>query len=519
MLPKRWIHTLALAAAIGVAVLFFVNVASWVVADSLCCADDAFFAVVAKNLAFGRGYLASYPDPVLPEGRAGRFDPGVTLGPTMILPAGAAIKLLGNEYWVPGAVTLGLIIGLLAYVIWEFARRVGSQLATAVFVLVLLWLLNVSTAGHHFAHWYAFLGEIPATLLVVLGFMRITRMGAAPRDLAIGGALFSLAVLTKTITAIMIPVAAMGLWWATNPRWASRFRPSRLVVTRLLIFGIGVLIPLLAFEIYQLIDLGPEAYLTIKRAELGFISGHGGSGIGTLLSDRAWREMAHTITNNWGTLTRYFKGTLFASLTLSGALAASVLATRCRNELGRFAFLLIAAFWLHFLWWLVLSNTGWIRHLLPALLLLCTAVATLVATPATRVGRGLLFVVVMAGFAARGLELPRNFSPTPWFNPSPRVEAMLMARDVLASKQQDYPLIADWWASAADMEYLLEGTSNFVHINHMWTTGNQCAVLYRDARMMNFSPEAAKRFDKAIANWGKTTLLDRPPYSIILCCR
>jgi hypothetical protein len=519
MLPKRWIHTLALAAAIGVAVLFFVNVASWVVANSLCCADDAFFAVVAKNLAFGRGYLASYPDPVLPEGMAVRFDPGITLGPTMILPAGAAIRLLGNEYWVPGAVTLGLIIGLLAYVIWEFARRVGSQLATATFVLVLLWLLNVSTAGDHFAHWYAFLGEIPATLLLVLGFMRITRMGAAPRDLAIGGALFSLAVLTKTITAITIPVAVMGVWWATSPRWASRFRPSRFVVTRLLILGTGVLIPLLAFEIYKLIDLGPEAYLTITRAEVSFISGHGGSGVGAVLSDRIWREMTHTITNNWVTFTRYFEGPLFASLTLSGALAASVLAIRCRNELGRFAFLLIVAFWLYFLWWLVLSNTGWIRHLLPALLLLCTAVATLVATLDTRVGRGLLLVAIMAGFAARALELPRNVSPTPWFNPSLRVQAMLMARDLLASKQQDYPLIADWWATAVDMEYLLDGTSNFLHINQMWTTGKQCVLLYRHAWMINFSAEAAKRFDNAIANWGKTTLFERPPYSIILCCR
>jgi hypothetical protein len=57
--------------------------------------DDAFFAVVAKNVASGVGYASSYHE-VKP------YDEEISTGPSVILPTALLARAFGNKLWVPG---------------------------------------------------------------------------------------------------------------------------------------------------------------------------------------------------------------------------------------------------------------------------------------------------------------------------------------------------------------------------------------------------------------------------------
>ena len=73
--------------------------------------DDAFIATAAKNLAMGAGYSSSYHG-------IDRFDPEISTGPVIVLPTALLIRLLGNEYWVPGlAITLLIWATLLLLIV------------------------------------------------------------------------------------------------------------------------------------------------------------------------------------------------------------------------------------------------------------------------------------------------------------------------------------------------------------------------------------------------------------------
>jgi hypothetical protein len=62
--------------------------------------DDSYNASVAKNLSLGRGFITSYEtvNPVR------RFNPEITTGPVMLVPAALLMKSFGNTHWVPKAV-------------------------------------------------------------------------------------------------------------------------------------------------------------------------------------------------------------------------------------------------------------------------------------------------------------------------------------------------------------------------------------------------------------------------------
>jgi hypothetical protein len=62
----------------------------------LCCADDAWFAIIAKSLASGLGYATTFgasgeiAHPIL-------FNPSTGTGPTLIVPCAIAFKIFGKN--------------------------------------------------------------------------------------------------------------------------------------------------------------------------------------------------------------------------------------------------------------------------------------------------------------------------------------------------------------------------------------------------------------------------------------
>lgn len=60
-------------------------------------ADDAYFASIAKNVAFGVGYGTTATGQGFKP-----FDPEIGTGPTVILPVALAIMIFGNKWWFLG---------------------------------------------------------------------------------------------------------------------------------------------------------------------------------------------------------------------------------------------------------------------------------------------------------------------------------------------------------------------------------------------------------------------------------
>jgi len=98
-------------------IIFAVIVYGHVFSNGLCCADDSTFATVAKNLAFGKGYVESTPL----DGSIGvkPFDPAVGTGPTVIIPAAALVYVLGNVPWAPGFATATISFSLLLFLAFD----------------------------------------------------------------------------------------------------------------------------------------------------------------------------------------------------------------------------------------------------------------------------------------------------------------------------------------------------------------------------------------------------------------
>ena len=144
---------------------FLYIVYGYVFSNGLCCADDAYMAVAAKNLALGHGYAMS----ISPAGPGLRlFDTLLSTGPAVVLPAAAIIRVFGITPWAPGFATALVTTALLAMIGLVLGRRVGA-LRTVLYLAITLTLMYRLTAGPRFVHWYALLGEVPSVMFTILG--------------------------------------------------------------------------------------------------------------------------------------------------------------------------------------------------------------------------------------------------------------------------------------------------------------------------------------------------------------
>jgi hypothetical protein len=219
----------------------------------VCCADDAFAAHVAKNLASGYGYASSVQTGT-PYYQIVPFDPSITTGPTLILPVSLVLSLFGNRASAPG-LTIVCINAVLLLSIYGVLRRnadgIRLHAAVALFVLLTFGLFSL-----HFEHWYALLGEVPATLLVILGAAFWASRPESPRHIAVAGLLFGLAVLSKLLALISL----FGLVLAAGFGCGCRQRGLiRLLGRGAIIIG-SFLAPVLLFESWKLCTEGLDGY-------------------------------------------------------------------------------------------------------------------------------------------------------------------------------------------------------------------------------------------------------------------
>ncbi len=416
----------------------------------LHCADDAFFAIVAKSLASGLGYATTFPvseeiaHPIL-------FDPSTGTGPTLIVPCAIAFKIFGKNEVLPGLTAILTWGSVLTLVLARISRRIdGLSFLLGVSVMCAAFL---GTFAFHFEQWYSFLGEIVAAAFLILAHWLISNERFAETSSFLCGLALGCAFQAKFLAAI----SATGIVLVFVVRgMRAGFRPVQLVKCAAALL-IGFLIPTLTFEAYKLFELGGHGYLANWQELLNFIKAQGmPSNIHVnvpLVHQRISLAHYRFGVNLIGLLALITFGMLLywrsASknwISLSAGLLLSVATTA--------------------IYWATLS-IGWPRYLVIAVamgaFLLSVPIFTLELWPKLLFAL-LTLVLLMTGLSRAGHIV--QSADHGLFRPTTERAARASLTRIIDQRQQEAPTIlaSRWWASFADVEFSLPGSMNFKRI-------------------------------------------------------
>lgn len=218
--------------------------------------DEGYNLSVVRNITSGVGYIS---DGILTPYYWMPFEPGLSTGPTLILPA-AGLHALGMDLFLSGrTVGVGYYV-LMLVALGVLGRRISGRWGSiaAVFSPLLLDLFT-----NDYSPIYGpgdLLGEYGSVAFITLGMLAIrSRPGVA-------GALIGMAVLTKMAAFVAVPVLVL-LLWLDRGRSAARER-ARAVSVFLAMFAA----PLAAWELVKVTTQGVDGYVEIIRAQFASAS-------------------------------------------------------------------------------------------------------------------------------------------------------------------------------------------------------------------------------------------------------
>jgi|GEM_PF-4501112 len=473
--------------------------------------DDAYNATVAKNLASGFGYSTSY-------GILIPFNPEVTTGPSLLIPATILMKFIGAKYWVPSFSTLliSLVLILITFVLVyrNYAEnsinpsksKFWLLLSFALLCLSFFWILDISEIE--------LLGEFPSGLFVVAGILVIFR-SYSKVSVIIGGILLGLAVMSKLSSLIMV-IAVYIVWtvFFLIDRKTIKFTGSKGVPIFLLT---GLIIPIVFFESWKLISLGTRGFLDNSNSSFDFFLSNG-SGINETLSLEGG-IIKYTITNllkNFEVIkdspNGIFRFYLFFIL-LFGIMVSIFSKIRTRaiiSNINRISCAAFVATTAYFLWWLLLSSRGWYRHLQPGIVVMSFAIV----------------ISSLALFRHKAV-FPLTFImiiwivlyPSNWVTilnkkeiPSELMSATSTTINFIVNEQNDGRTLlgCGWWANRR-LEYLMPSTLNF-HDCYSSDLRGSDLVVDRDFWNWEQNPSMVE-----IERRCSQLLLEIYPYSIFRC--
>ena len=453
------IRAAAVAACLVVLATIAFSIYGHVFAEGLCCGDDASITVAAKNLAEGRGYTTTIPF-FEPRGES-PFDPALSTGPTLVVPAAALIRLVGPTVWAPGFTTATMCLGLLV-ALWAVLRRCHGNVRALGFVTATAALQFLFTPGPVFIQWAILLGEIPAALLVIVGLAVLSREPLRPRAVAVAAVLFGLAVLAKILAVLLVMPAAV--WFVVD--LVRRDRPAG-ERRRLALAAAAGAVPIVAFELWKVLSLGLSGYRQLLR---DFVEFFDASSSGTAPEGSGLAAVLDRLDGNV-TILRETYGVGLVVLVLAAVATTVLLVLRRRDDrpatvqAARLSCLLLAGGGAMLAYYLFVSN-GIYRYALMGVLLLAAALpCVLLGTPVLAAQRvaaaGAVGILVL--MADTGID-PIRFAVQDGFEPTPRLRSLEATGDFLDENRGDHQLVRGWWATAADIEYVLDGTGDYVAV-------------------------------------------------------
>ncbi|NIJ89756.1 hypothetical protein FHR49_002564 [Xanthomonas campestris] len=425
-----------------------------------CCFDDASFAVVAKNLAAGDGYLLSLDYGNL-DHRGSLFHPALGTGPSTIIWGASAIRFFGNAPWIPGVALIIFNAALTCLSMMLISRRSGHARACAF--TAVSTLLAISTTTMHHEQWFAFLGELQSYLLAFTAFVVATYCHPRITTFLASGVLLGASFEAKELSAIyVIPLGLMALYMATRSSAAKPRLPqeTKRWLTLLGAAAMGTLIPIALFEIYRWHSLGSNGWLTNWDNHIQFIRTQG-TGSASLTFDQLILTRAAIFKERFN----IGVGWLLAWGAFSAALA---LWSTQDMKVRSLTSLLVIAFFIHLGYWILLSN-GWPRYAFNAVLYGCA----LICIPILYVRRGELPIPALLSIIAWCALIHANITEYiegVWLPAVRSTDSTVLTE---AQKQQEVQnflagysgiVYAPWWAHIASQEYLGEGHGRFTAI-------------------------------------------------------
>ncbi len=307
--------------------------------------DEGIHLQVPKNLVLSGQYA------VRENGELRSFDPSVSTGPPLLLPVALVFRLLGIGLWQARLVTvIYLLLATAAF--YGLARHLfGLKVALLALVMVI-----ASPGAEFISLGRQVMGELPALFFFLMGtllWLRATQRSRRSLLLLVGLA-FGLAMITKNIYAVILPVALILLhlldqWYYRQLDWSYFWLP--------LIIGGGCLA---AWYGYQSVSLGFGTFQGGARV----VGASSARSIFVFSSQRMLSSLKFVIGPNF-----------YVGWGVPGLLYGLYLARR-RDLIGLHqAFVgVISAIWLT---WYVLASIGWPRYAFPAIVIVAISSARL----------------------------------------------------------------------------------------------------------------------------------------------
>jgi len=353
-----------------VAVLFSLRVVMFSFSLGGIEMDSGWHLGVARNLA-QRGIYASYTNTVTEEGRGAfpsihsrysiqdengyvYFPAAISAGPGYVVPQALLMKLLGYDWWQFRLWPLMTFFGLLL-LLFYFVYKLGGIIAL-LFLHVWLWLfpqIYISTAsesyGEHIALFYLLLSFLIFTIKI--NTKRTSRL-----IMFFSGLTFSLAVLTKFLAVFAIS-GYLLIFFFDFYYFIKGTLPKKNMLSWLY-WCLGFITPILMFDIYRYLfvmrTFGEKGWQAV-RSDINLRFQREGSG----LSDfRFQPEFIVKKLNIWGKVG--FKYPLLIWLPVMFYPLINIFKS-LKKDLY-LAVLIYAATISGFLWYIMISPTGWTRH-------------------------------------------------------------------------------------------------------------------------------------------------------------
>ncbi len=416
---------------------------SFVFSVGICCGDDAYHAVIAKNLADGLGYTSTI-QAKRTDFIALPFDPIVGVGPTIILPASLAIKFFGNSYWAPGLAHV-MLWSLLCVGIGSLIRKYHSEIGLPLATLSFFYL-GYTLFTFHYEQWFALLGEIPAALLIILAVLLFFHKSDSRLRQFFAGIAFSLAVQAKLLSLLAFAtfLFVLAIFHASDKSESAPGR-SREFFSQVFYLCVGFIVPFVIFETWKYFKLGLTVYIERWRDYLSFIDEQGIKGqMLTLI--KLYKMRAGTIYERFG-------------ITLPSVTFLIVLVGVLVNkneDVRRLYFVFVSMIVSYSFWW-VFFSIGWPRYYIIALILII-AVASLPFLSLHPRKWMLLYLVLLIAWPAHTwdhIKFPFSQFDAQYFKPTKRTEALLQASNILFQSRVKERILTQWWATAADLEYIM----------------------------------------------------------------
>ena len=360
--------------------------------------DAPYNTAVSRNLAFDGRYG------LWQNGSFRVFPVECTTGPTMLVPIAAAYRFFGDSPFVPNVASLALILGLTAAT-WLVAlprRAVDSPWQVFALLVAMVVLVAIVMRYMDYKLLYVPMGDAPTGLLLVLATAGLGRAYQQRRVgwwTALSGVALAVAINTKFI-AIM-PGAVLGalLVLSVLLRWLPR--------AALFYWLTALATVLLGFELFRLVVLGsPAAYLGNWKE---FITFFRRAGSGLTAAKPPLTQLAMSNIGRYAGAFGWCGAALLLPLPLAWPSLSRLLRRQGSGEDWTGAACALQAV-LVLVWWVLMGSQGWLRHIIPGLVLLAFGSYFLIAAALQRV-RSRVGRVAIAGAWPAAMIVACVFSP------------------------------------------------------------------------------------------------------------